>query len=139
VKDLENCQMLMQHPHPNVLPYLRCLVEDRRVTGLCFKRASKTLIEMVNPKIVLKVKFDALRHSLLNKEKLLQGYEASIRHIHSIRYVHNDVCLTNLMVLDDGTLVVIDFDMLTKKGAIQYDGRFEWSDQEVNVASEKRD
>ena len=42
------------------------------------------------------------------------------------------------MVLDDGTPVAIDFDMLTKKGAIQYGGRFEWSDQKVSVAS-KRD
>jgi serine/threonine protein kinase len=139
VKDLENCQMLMQHPHPNVLPYLGCLVEDGRVTGLCFKKASKTLMEMVNPKMVLKVKFDASCYPLPNKEKLLQGWEAGIRHIHSIGYVHNDVHPTNLMVLDDGTPVVIDFDMLTKKGAIQYGGRFEWSDQEVNVASEKRD
>jgi hypothetical protein len=53
--------------------------------------------------------------------------------------MHNDVHPTNLMVFDDGTPVVIDFDILTKKGAIQYGGRFEWSDQEVSVASEKRD
>jgi hypothetical protein len=99
IKDLENCQMLLQHPHPNIVPYLGCLVE----------------------------------------EKLLQGWEAGIRHIHSIGYVHNDVHPTNLMVLDDGTPVVIDFNMLTRKGAMQYGGRLEWSDQEVNVASEKRD
>jgi len=47
IKDLENCQMLMQYPHPNVLTYLGYLVEDGRVTGLCFKKASKTLMEMV--------------------------------------------------------------------------------------------
>jgi serine/threonine protein kinase len=139
VKDLENCQMLMQHPHPNVLPYLGCLVEDGQVTGLCFRKASKTLMEMVNPKMVLKVKFDASCHPLPDKEKLLQGSEAGIRHIHSIGYVHNNVHPTNLMVLDDGTLVVIDFNMLTRKGDMQYGGRLEWSDQEVNVASEKRD
>jgi hypothetical protein len=28
IKDLKNCQMLMQHPHPNVVPYLGCLVKD---------------------------------------------------------------------------------------------------------------
>ena len=96
-------------------------------------------MEMVNPKMVLKVKFDASCHPLPDKEELLQGWEAGIRHIHSIGYVHNDVHPTNLMVLDNGTPVVIDFDILTKKGAIQYGGRFEWSDQEVSVASEKRD
>jgi hypothetical protein len=31
IKDIENCQMLMQHPHPNVVAYLGCLVEDGRV------------------------------------------------------------------------------------------------------------
>jgi len=139
IKDLKNCQMLMQHPHPNVLPYLGCLVEDGRVTGLCFKKASKTLMEMVNPEMVLKVKFDASCHPLPDKEKLLQGWEAGIRHIHSIGHVHNDVHPTNLMVLDDGTPVVIDFDTLTRKGAMQYGGRFEWSDQEASIASEKRD
>jgi hypothetical protein len=124
--------MLMQHPHPNVVLYLGCLVEDGRVTGLCFR-------EMVNPEMVLKVKFDASCHPLPDKEKLLQGWEAGIRHIHSIGYVHNDVHPINLMVLDDRTPVVIDFDMLTTKGAMQYGGRMEWSDQEVCVASEKRD
>ena len=51
MQDLEDCQMLVQRPHPNVLPYLGCLVEDGRVAGLCFRKASKTLMEMVNPKV----------------------------------------------------------------------------------------
>jgi hypothetical protein len=139
IKDLKNCQMLTQHPYPNVVPYLGCLVKDGQVTGLCFRKASKTLMEMVNPEIVFKVKFDASCHSLPDKEKLLQGWEASIRHIHSIGYVHNDVYLTNLMVLDNRTLVVIDFNTLTRKGAMQYGRRFEWLDQEVSIANEKRD
>jgi len=29
IKDIENCQMLMQHPHPNVVPYLGRLQPSR--------------------------------------------------------------------------------------------------------------
>ena len=62
----------MQHLHSNVGPYLGCLVEDGQVNGLYFRKASKTLIEMVNPKMVLKVKFDVSSYLLLRREAALR-------------------------------------------------------------------
>jgi len=39
--------------------------------------------------------------------------------------VHKNIDLTNLIVFNGRTPVVIDFDTLARKGAVQYSGKFE--------------
>ena len=91
VNGIEDCQILMQPPRPNIALYLECLVADSQVNGLCFKKASKMLVEIVNLGVSLKVKIDASYHALPIKEKLFKNREAGIRRTHSTWYVHSDV------------------------------------------------
>jgi hypothetical protein len=44
------CGLLKHHPHPNLATYLGCQVSnDGRITGLCFMRYTRSLMQEVNP------------------------------------------------------------------------------------------
>ena len=36
--EVEVCEVLRRHPHPNIAQYLGCVTENGRAMGLCFKK-----------------------------------------------------------------------------------------------------
>jgi serine/threonine protein kinase len=76
------------------------------------------------------------------KERL-GGILEGIRHLHSLGLVHNDITPSNIMLNDDGTLVLIDFDSCRKVGELLCETKAKrthgWHDQDVKTASEKND
>ncbi|KAI0424538.1 serine/threonine kinase [Xylaria sp. FL1042] len=68
--EVEVCEMLMKHPHPNIAHYLGCIVEYDRIIGLCFVKYDMNLSE-------------ALRRNIpFDKERCLRGIENGISHLH---------------------------------------------------------
>lgn len=55
--EVEACEILKKNPHPNIAAYHGCLVTHDRVSGLCFKKYSATLMERVNPGHLNKLMF----------------------------------------------------------------------------------
>lgn len=105
LNEVEMCEMLAKHPHSNVAQYLGCVVEDNRVTGLCFARYHMTLTDKVSS------------GTPFDREACLRGIEKGINHLHGLGLVHNDLNPSNIMVDGDGSNpVIIDFDSCRPEG-----------------------
>jgi serine/threonine protein kinase len=74
------CKILRASPHPNIVRYLGCVVENDRVTGLCF------------------VKYDMILSEGPSKLDLLQQIQKGIRHLHSLGLIHCDIKPANILM-----------------------------------------
>ena len=83
------------------------MVEDGRVTGVCFTKYRQTLTGRVqnDPRP-------------MDNQECLQGIEAGIPHLHSLGFVHNGVNVKNIMFLDDDVLIIIDATLAGKRDKI---------------------
>jgi hypothetical protein len=122
------CEILKMSPHPNVVEYLGCVVEDGRITGLCFTRYINTLSERVRA------------GNSINIEHCLKGIEEGIRHIHHLGFIHCDINPHNILMDGDNPRVG-DFDSChpygTKLGLKA--GTIGWSRDEFKVANYEND
>lgn len=118
LQEAEVCEILKKHPHPNLAQYLGCLVEDGRITGLCFTRYKSDLEKALSE-----------RKDITEKEKLAysKAIEDGIRHLHQLGLAHNDINPSNIM-MDGEKPVIIDFDSARPIGEKLGDkaGTFEW-------------
>lgn len=140
--EVETCEVLKSHPHPNIAIYKGCLRANGRVSGICFQLYMFTLQEKVNPGHMCKSNFSSDRLAVDNVTKsCLAGILAGIRHLHSLGIVHNDIKPSNIMFEEDGTPVINDFGSCRKVGAsLQGVGRtYGWHDPEVETALKKND
>ena len=109
--EVQVCEALKKHPHPNVAVYLGCVKEVPYVTALCFAKYKRSLWE----KVVIDEdpKFKEAEHV----ERVVEGVRKGIEHIHSLGYCHNDINPSNIMFGDDDhTPVIIDFDACLPEG-----------------------
>ena len=102
--EVEACEILRRHPHPNIAQYLGCVSKHGRIKGLCFVKYPMTLSKRLkDPK-----PFD--------KALCLQGIERGIGHMHGLGLIHNDLNPSNIM-MDGDNPVIIDFDSCKREGA----------------------
>jgi serine/threonine protein kinase len=134
------CEQLMRHPHPNVATYLGCQVSDGRITGLCFARYQRTLMQEVNPHNLSKRRSRSARRATGNYGYIPVEIESGIKHIHSLGLVHNDINPKNVMLNGD-RVVLIDFDSCRPVGdSLEGVGRtYEWYDENVQLSVPKND
>ena len=52
LNEAEVCEILRAFPHPNIARYLGCIVENDRITGLCFVKYGMNLSERVTKDII---------------------------------------------------------------------------------------
>ncbi|KAI2795234.1 hypothetical protein POX_a01839 [Penicillium oxalicum] len=111
-REVETCEILRKNPHPNIAAYYGYNESHGRVSGLCFKRYQTTLLEAVNPQRLNKAAFLSSRRELVTESMKigLQGLLNAIKHLHSLGLVHNDINPANIMLDEEGTFVLIDFD-----------------------------
>lgn len=116
-----------------------------RVSGLCFKQYTSTLLETVNPQHLNRVAFVSSSRELVKEHmKLgLKGIFTAIKHLHSLGIVHNDINPANIMLDKDGRLVLNDFDScryiresLSNTGTKR---THQWHDPSVDLSLEKND
>jgi len=105
LNEIEKCEILRRHPHPNIVQYLGCLVEDGKIYGLCFVRYQQDLVQRMNE---TPTKSDL--------DECIKGVESGLKHLHSLGLVHCDLDPMNTMMSDDYKPVIIDFDPCTFEG-----------------------
>lgn len=96
---------LRNSPHENLIMSRGCLVSDGRVTALCLPKL----------KITLRDRVQSLRQ-YVNPAKYMPTLRASIAHLHSIGFAHNDVNPLNIMFDADDKIMLIDFDAALSLG-----------------------
>lgn len=76
------------------------------MTGLCFARYPRTLMQEVNPGGLGKRQLRSVRPRGKDYSGVLAGVERGIRHLHGLGWVHNDVNPSNIMVDGDEAVSV---------------------------------
>jgi serine/threonine protein kinase len=111
-REVDVCEILCQHLHPNIAIYYSYEESHGRVAGICYKRYTSTLLEVVNPGRLDKRRFSSSGRELVTDKIIssLGGVLDGIQHLHSLGLVHNDITPANIMFDKDGTLIFIDFD-----------------------------
>ncbi|GKZ35724.1 hypothetical protein AbraIFM66950_006476 [Aspergillus brasiliensis] len=144
-REVEACEVLRKHPHPNIATYYGYMETRGRVSGLCFKRYTSSLLEAVNPQRLNKVAFLSSGRARVEgyMKSGLNGLLSAIRHLHSLGLVHNDINPANVMIDEEGKLILIDFDSCRYIGEslklTEAKRTHQWHDPSVDVALEKND
>ncbi|KAE8152810.1 kinase-like protein [Aspergillus avenaceus] len=144
-REVEICEILQKKPHPNIATYYGLNESHGRVSGLCFKRYTSTLLEAVNPLHLNKAAFLSSGRELVTESMKtgLQGLLAAIKHLHSLGLVHNDINPANIMLDGEGTLILIDFDSCRNIGeslrSTETKRTRHWHDPAVEISIEKND
>ncbi|RJE22006.1 Phosphotransferase enzyme family [Aspergillus sclerotialis] len=144
-REIDTCEILRKNPHPNIATYYGCKETHGRVSGLCFKRYTSTLLEAVNPQCLGKSAFVSSGRELVkeNMKSSLEEILAGIKHLHSLGLVHNDINPANIMLDEDGTFILIDFDSCRYIGEssrkTETKRTHHWHDPSVDIALEKND
>jgi hypothetical protein len=122
------CEVLRNHPHPNIAKYWGCEVVDGTIRGLCFGKYTMTLAERVETGVPL------------DTQLCLQGIRAGVAHLHSLGLAHNDINPYNVMMDAGDNPVLIDFDACTREGeALLKFGTPDWFDETVRIGSRQND
>ncbi|KAL3481913.1 kinase-like protein [Aspergillus californicus] len=144
-REVETCEILRKNPHPNITTYYGYNQKHNRVSGLCFKRYTSTLLEAVNPRRLGKAAFLSSPRELVPENLIsgLNGILAAIKHLHSLGIVHNDINPANIMIDEDGALILIDLDSCRYIGESLRDTETKrthhWHDPSVDISLEKND
>lgn len=112
LEELKTCELIHTKPHPYLATYYGCALDSGRIVGLCFQRHPQTLMDMVNPRGLNKsmfMKAEELKPCRERAARYLPLLEIGIRHLHSLKRIHNDINPANIMITADGIPVIIDF------------------------------
>ncbi|EKD17962.1 uncharacterized protein L3040_004501 [Drepanopeziza brunnea f. sp. 'multigermtubi'] len=94
------CEILMRHPHPHIVKYFGCYVEEGRIAGLCFQRYAETAEDRM------------LSGRPIDKDKVYAQISDAVEHLHSIHVAHRDIKTANVMFPTESSdfAILIDFD-----------------------------
>ncbi|OHF04173.1 serine/threonine-protein kinase [Colletotrichum orchidophilum] len=140
LNEVRICELLKESPHPNLAKYVGCQAYDGNISGICFVRYGKTLMEAVNPRGLMKRKFSTTHRDLGDFGRGLQWIQAGIAHLHSLGIVHNDINPSNITI-DRDDWVIIDFGSCRKLGeSLVGVGRtYEWYDEAIQHSCPEND
>ena len=96
--EAETFEALIRKPHyRNIIRYHGYIIYRRRITGIVLNWCLKTLE-------------DWLREGAysFNKRLYIDGIKLGVEHLYSLRYVYNDLNLSNIIVGEDNTPIIID-------------------------------
>jgi serine/threonine protein kinase len=129
MEEIRICEILKDNPHPNIAQYLGCTVTDNRISGLVFTKYKVTLADRFE---------DKLRP--LRPEIYLKGIESGLHHLHGLGLIHNDINPENIMLQEDDTPVIIDFDACQREGDMcRGAGTYPWCLDDMEFSTAEND
>ena len=90
---------LKVHPHRNLVSYLGCVVKDNRITHISLEKYSSSLVAAVEHGV-----------TVIEVERILNGVQAGMEHLHALGLAHNDITPENICLDALGEPIIIDFD-----------------------------
>lgn len=98
-------------------------------------------MQRVNPGSFMKRESRSARDETKDYSGVLEGVERGIRHLHSLRVVHNDINPSNIMLDDADVAIIIDFESCRRVGEnLEGVGRtYEWYDEKIQQSLPKND
>jgi len=127
--EIRICETLKQHPHINIAQYCGCTVRNNYVDGLVFTKYPTTLAARLK---------DTDRP--LDVEACLRGIEDSLIHLHGLGLIHNDINPENIMLREDDTPVLIDFNTCQREGEVcRSAGSGVWSPAKMDLSVREND
>jgi len=98
LKETKTFKALIQKPHHrNIIQYHGYIVHQRHITSIVLNQCLKTL----------KGQLRKGAHNF-NKRLYMDGIKSGVKYLHSLRYTHNDLNLSNIIVGEDNTPIIID-------------------------------
>ncbi|KAH7108714.1 kinase-like domain-containing protein [Dactylonectria estremocensis] len=141
--EIEMCELVKRHPHPNLAVYYGCLNIQGRALGLLFQKYEETLLERVNPQRLSKRHFVASSRPLVrcHMRHWFESLRSALQHLHSMGFVHNDITPANIMLDQNDSPMIIDFGSLCGVGeSLQHTKRTHgWHNETVAHAAREND
>jgi serine/threonine protein kinase len=146
LEEVKTCELIHDNPHTNLAAYYGCILRGDRIVGLCFRRYPRSLMDMVNPGSLNKTMFmnaEELKPIRARAARYIPLLEDGLRHIHSLKRIHNDFNPNNILITDDDIPVISDFDSSTAPGSDLTRARVKrthgWFNPDVSTAMESND
>ncbi|KAF1347203.1 hypothetical protein EJ07DRAFT_143746 [Lizonia empirigonia] len=144
LQELRACEIIRDSPHVNLVTFYGCSLAAGRVAGLYFRRYPGDLMTFVNPNhlnksmLIESVERQPARNQAAG---FLTGIENGVHYLHKLKLIHNDLNPANILITEDNTPIVCDFDSSSYPGAdISHTKRTHgWHDPTVRVAQESND
>ncbi|KAF1346411.1 hypothetical protein EJ07DRAFT_160487 [Lizonia empirigonia] len=144
LQELRTCKAISDRPHLNLATYYGCILSADRIAGLCFRWYPESLMTFVNPGHLNKstlIGAEERQPARNQAAGFLSGIKEGIRHLHKLRIIHNDLNPGNVLITEDNTPVVSDFDSSSCPGTdiSRVKRTHGWYDPNVLVAQESND
>jgi hypothetical protein len=129
LEEIRILEILKANPHPNIAQYLGCIIQNYRIKGVVFAKYHMTLVDRLE---------DISRP--LRPEIYLSSIESDLKHLHGLGLVHNDLNPYNVMLREDDTAIIIDFNTCQRQGEkCRSGGAPGWSLEEMDFAVPEND
>ena len=129
LQEAEILELLMSHPHPNIVRYHGCLIERGRIVGLVLDRYSLTLKQRVQSDV-----------RDFNIEVCMSGITAAVHHLHSLGLGHNDLKPENVLVNELDRAIITDLGSCQPFGKpLITAGTPGWIEEEYTVSAQRND
>ncbi|KAF2815026.1 uncharacterized protein BDZ99DRAFT_357768, partial [Mytilinidion resinicola] len=127
--ETETFEDLLRKPrHKIIVRYHGCIVKRNRITGIVLDRYSKTL------EARLEEGADGF-----NKRLCMDAIVSAVEYLHSLGYAHNDLNPNNVMIAEDDSPIIIDFDSCKRFGeALISGGTWGWIDLDEDYETSQR-
>ncbi|KAK1248576.1 hypothetical protein MKX08_006796 [Trichoderma sp. CBMAI-0020] len=103
--EIEVMEVLRNQPHPNIVGHHGCHVRRGYITRLVLDRHPHDLNSYLKS-----------GQTVQNEEPSIESLQSAIDHLHTLGLAHNDLNPSNVLVAEDGSPILIDFDSARKIG-----------------------
>jgi len=123
-------QRIQQHPHPNLVELKGCLQKNGRIIRALLKRYS----------ITLSTRVEGYHQALFNTTSYLASIEAGTKHLHDLRFAHNNLNFENILLDEQDRRVIIDMGSAKRfREELSQIGMPDFNDGFVEVSSKVND
>jgi serine/threonine protein kinase len=98
LEEARTLHLVQRKPHPKLVCFEGCLVNDGRIIGLLLKRYSTTLSDRIETK----------DSKALDRVSCFRGIADGLKPLHSLAIAHNDVDPENVMLDEEDRPVIFD-------------------------------